>query len=148
MLVGGDDCQDTPRLFYVGQADKGDLPRVADLAQGRAESHPLERDRVPLRTIAATSASGLVPGESGLKRCLRKTREQDAPRTADAHPDIAMDLRDLGYEGSYAAVRRYAIAWREKRASAATADAYVLPAHVCAGRGAYQFDWMLFTRLS
>ena len=37
---------------------------------------------------------------------------------------IYEDLRDLGYEGSYAAVRRYAIAWREKRAST-MADAYV-----------------------
>ena len=37
---------------------------------------------------------------------------------------IFEDLRALGYGGSYAAVRRYAIAWREKRASP-TADAYV-----------------------
>ena len=29
---------------------------------------------------------------------------------------IFEDLRALGYAGSYAAVRRYAIAWREKRA--------------------------------
>jgi transposase len=48
------------------------------------------------------------------------------------------DLVALGYAGSYAAVRRYAIAWREKRASA-TADAYV-PLTFAPGE-AYQFDW-------
>src|ERR1700677_1787713 len=48
------------------------------------------------------------------------------------------DLRALGYGGSYAAVRRYAIAWREKRAGA-TADAYV-PLSFAPGE-AYQFDW-------
>jgi transposase len=48
------------------------------------------------------------------------------------------ELRGLGYDGSYAAVRRYAIAWREKRASA-TADAYV-PLTFAPGE-AYQFDW-------
>ena len=51
---------------------------------------------------------------------------------------IFEDLRALGYGGSYAAVRRYAIAWREKRAST-TADAYV-PLSFAPGE-AYQFDW-------
>jgi transposase len=51
---------------------------------------------------------------------------------------IFEDLRALGYGGSYAAVRRYAIAWREKRAGA-TADAYV-PLSFAPGE-AYQFDW-------
>jgi transposase len=48
------------------------------------------------------------------------------------------ELCGLGYEGSYAAVRRYAIGWREKRTSA-TADAYV-PLTFAPGE-AYQFDW-------
>ena len=51
---------------------------------------------------------------------------------------IFEDLRALGYGGSYVAVRRYAIAWREKRAST-TADAYV-PLSFAPGE-AYQFDW-------
>ena len=51
---------------------------------------------------------------------------------------IYEELRDLGYEGSYAAVRRYAIAWRE-RVERATADAYV-PLTFAPGE-AYQFDW-------
>ena len=48
------------------------------------------------------------------------------------------ELRRLGYEGSYDAVRRYARAWRRKR-GAATAEAYVPLSF--APREAYQFDW-------
>ena len=48
------------------------------------------------------------------------------------------ELRGFGYQGSYAAVRRYAIGWREKRASE-TANAYV-PLSFAPGE-AYQFDW-------
>ena len=48
------------------------------------------------------------------------------------------ELCGLGFEGSYAAVRRYTIAWREKRVSA-TADAFV-PLTFAPGE-AYQFDW-------
>jgi len=51
---------------------------------------------------------------------------------------IFEELRALGYAGSYAAVRRYAIAWRENRAGA-TAAAYV-PLTFAPGE-AYQFDW-------
>ena len=51
---------------------------------------------------------------------------------------IFEDLRVLGNGGSYAAVRRYAVAWRERRASTA-ADAYV-PLSFALGE-AYQFDW-------
>jgi transposase len=51
---------------------------------------------------------------------------------------IFEELRGLGYTGSYAAVRRYAIGWRKTRASA-TADAYV-PLSFAPGE-AYQFDW-------
>ena len=51
---------------------------------------------------------------------------------------IFEELCALGYGGSYAAVRRYAIAWREKRVGA-TAVAYV-PLTFAPGE-AYQFDW-------
>jgi transposase len=51
---------------------------------------------------------------------------------------IYEELVALGYAGSYAAVRRYAIAWREKRVGA-TAEAYV-PLTFAPGE-AYQFDW-------
>jgi len=48
------------------------------------------------------------------------------------------ELRGLGYEGSYDAVRRYAKKWRVAR-GAAMAEAYV-PLSFAAGE-AYQFDW-------
>jgi len=48
------------------------------------------------------------------------------------------ELRGFGYEGSYDAVRRYAINWRKER-SAALAQAYV-PLAFAPGE-AYQFDW-------
>src|SRR5438874_3462214 len=48
------------------------------------------------------------------------------------------ELRGLGYEGSYDAVRRYAKRWRAER-GAATAEAYV-PLSFAPG-DAYQFDW-------
>ena len=51
---------------------------------------------------------------------------------------IFEELRALGYEGSYDAVRRYARAWRAKR-GAALAEAYV-PLSFAPGE-AYQFDW-------
>ena len=84
----------------------------------------------------------------------RSTRAKLAPRRANARAvarpspraarerltliRIFEELCALGYAGSYAAVRRYAIAWREKRVGA-TAAAYV-PLTFAPGE-AYQFDW-------
>jgi transposase len=51
---------------------------------------------------------------------------------------IFEDLRGLGYEGGYDAVRRYAASWR-RRESAITAAAFV-PLSFDPGE-AYQFDW-------
>ena len=48
------------------------------------------------------------------------------------------ELRGLGYDGSYDALRRYAWAWRVAR-GAATAEAFV-PLSFAPGE-AYQFDW-------
>jgi hypothetical protein len=48
------------------------------------------------------------------------------------------ELRALGYEGGYDAVRRYTRAWSEERASE-TASAFV-PLTFAPGE-AYQFDW-------
>ena len=48
------------------------------------------------------------------------------------------ELRALGYEGGYDAVRRYARGWQRERSSS-TADAYV-PLSFAPGE-AYQFDW-------
>ena len=51
---------------------------------------------------------------------------------------IFEELRGLGYDGSYDAVRRYAAAWK-RRESEATAAAYV-PLSFAPGE-AFQFDW-------
>ena len=51
---------------------------------------------------------------------------------------IFEELRAVGYEGSYDAVRRYAKGWRAAR-GATTAEAYV-PLSFAPGE-AYQFDW-------
>src|SRR5437660_115290 len=51
---------------------------------------------------------------------------------------IFEELRALGYEGSYDAVRRYTKRWRAER-GAATAEAYI-PLSFAPGE-AYQFDW-------
>src|ERR1700751_4912576 len=48
------------------------------------------------------------------------------------------ELRQLGYQGGYDAIRRYARVWRQARGSA-TAQAYV-PLSFAPGE-AYQFDW-------
>jgi transposase len=50
------------------------------------------------------------------------------------------ELRGLGYEGGYDAVRRYAAGWQRER-SAATAAAFV-PLSFAPGE-AYQFDWAM-----
>ena len=51
---------------------------------------------------------------------------------------IFEELRAVGYEGSYDAIRRHARRWRAER-GAATAEAYV-PLSFAPGE-AYQFDW-------
>ena len=61
-----------------------------------------------------------------------------APRERVTLIRIFEELSAFGYGGSYAAVRRYALAWREKRAGA-TVDAYI-PLSFAPGE-AYQFDW-------
>jgi len=69
---------------------------------------------------------------------LLLSNEQKAPREWLTLIRIVEDLRRVGYQGSYDAVRRYAQAWRRKR-GAATAEAYV-PLSFVPGE-AYQFDW-------
>jgi transposase len=61
-----------------------------------------------------------------------------APRERLTLIRVFEELRPLGYEGGYDAVRRYARRWGERHASA-TAEAYV-PLTFASGE-AYQFDW-------
>ena len=66
------------------------------------------------------------------------SNESKAPRERLTLIRMFEELRALGYEGGYDAVRRYARAW-SKRRGAATAAAYV-PLTFAPGE-AFQFDW-------
>ena len=72
---------------------------------------------------------------------LDRLLETNAARSARDRVTLTRvfeDLRGLGYEGGYDAVRRYAASWR-RRESAGTAAAFV-PLSFDPGE-AYQFDW-------
>jgi len=79
----------------------------------------------------------LGPWTGELERML-EVNETRAKRERLTLRRIAEDLTDLGYAGSYDAVRRYAGAWRQARGALA-AQAYV-PLTFDPGE-AYQFDW-------
>ena len=70
--------------------------------------------------------------------CLLRGNEEKPARERLTLVRLFEELRGFGYEGSYDAVRRYAINWRKER-GAALAQAYV-PLAFAPGE-AYQFDW-------
>src|SRR3954470_23818969 len=74
---------------------------------------------------AARTAAGWERGEGAARERLTLIR-------------IFEELRGLGYEGGYDAVRRYARSWRKERV-VASVDAFV-PLTFEPGE-AYQFDW-------
>ena len=102
---------------------------VRKVIRSDATEFRYERSHQPLPRIG--------PWRERLEDFLEEN-ERRAPRERLTIIRIYEDLVGLGYAGSYAAVRRYAIAWREKRTSA-TAEAYV-PLTFAPGE-AYQFDW-------
>jgi transposase len=102
---------------------------VRKVIRSNATEFHYERSRQPQPRIG--------PWRERLEALLEEN-ESKATRERLTLIRIYENLRDLGYEGSYAAVRRYAIVWRENRASA-MADAYV-PLTFAPGE-AYQFDW-------
>ena len=132
----GDDWSDTTGAFRSRQDDPGDR-------------RDLKLSRNTVRKVLRSAETAFSYGREvqprpklgrwteDLDRLLARNAEAPA-RERLTLIRIYEELRDLGYEGSYAAVRRYAIAWRERRASA-TADAYV-PLTFAPGE-AYQFDW-------
>lgn len=88
-----------------------------------------ERERQPLPKTGAWKAE--------IERFLA-TNESKPSRERPTLIRIYEELRALGYDGSYDAIRRYAKTWAKNR-GAATAEAYV-PLYYAPGE-AYQFDW-------
>ena len=88
-----------------------------------------ERERQPRPMIG--------PWQAALNGILA-SNETKAVRERLTLIRVFEELRGLGYEGGYDAVRRYARSWQRER-SASTADAYV-PLSFAPGE-AYQFDW-------
>jgi transposase len=102
---------------------------VRKVIRSNATEFHYERSRQPLPRIG--------PWRERLEALL-EANEAKAARERLTIIRLFEELRGLGYEGSYAAVRRYAMAWRG-RFKRATADAYV-PLTFAPGE-AYQFDW-------
>jgi len=102
---------------------------VRKVIRSNATEFHYERSRQPLPRIG--------PWRERLDSLLQEN-ESKAARERLTLVRLYEELRNLGYQGSYAAVRRYAIAWQEKRTSA-TASAFV-PLTFAPGE-AYQFDW-------
>jgi transposase len=102
---------------------------VRKVIRSQATEFHYERGRQPLPRID--------PWRDQLDAVLLANEEQPA-RARLTLIRIFEELRALGYEGSYDAVRRYAKGWRAKR-GAAMAEAYV-PLSFAPGE-AYQFDW-------
>ena len=102
---------------------------VRKVIRSQATEFHYERGRQPLPRIGPwrDQLDGLLLANEGKSARERLT----LIRTFE-------ELRGLGYEGSYDAVRRYAKKWRIER-GAATAEAYV-PLSFAPGE-AYQFDW-------
>ncbi len=102
---------------------------VRKVVRSNATEFHYERSHQPLPTIG--------PWRERLELLL-EDNEGKSTRERLTLVRLHEELRGFGYEGSYAAVRRYAIGWRKERASA-TASAFV-PLTFAPGE-AYQFDW-------
>ncbi|QPC92981.1 IS21 family transposase [Mesorhizobium sp. INR15] len=102
---------------------------VRKVLRSDATEFRYERERQPMPKIGPwqDQLDGLLDGNHGKAGRERLTLIR-----------IYEELRGLGYEGSYDAVRRYAKGWAKEQGSA-TAEAYV-PLFFAPGE-AYQFDW-------
>ncbi len=103
--------------------------RVRKVLRSGATSFSYEREVQPLPKLGAWKAD--------LDRILTANEGRSA-RERLTLIRIFEELRGLGYEGGYDAVRRYARGWRRER-TAVTAAAYV-PLSFSPGE-AFQFDW-------
>src|ERR1700721_265225 len=88
-------------------------------------------------SAAGSRCRGLIRGATSSPVCCWRTAGKRA-REGLTLIRIFEELRALGYEGSYDAIRRYAKRWRAERGPA-MAEAFV-PLSFAPGE-AYQFDW-------
>jgi transposase len=102
---------------------------VRKVLRSGATAFEYERSVQPLPRIG--------PWKDDLERLLAGNESKSA-RERLTLIRVFEELRGLGYEGGYDAVRRYARSWQRER-SASTAEAYV-PLSFAPGE-AYQFDW-------
>jgi transposase len=102
---------------------------VRKVLRSGATEFRYERERQPLPRIG--------PWKEDLDRLLALN---DAKPTRERLTLIRLfeELRGLGYEGSYDAVRRYARSWRREQSTSATT--VFVPLSFAPGE-AYQFDW-------
>ena len=124
--------------FVQGQVDQGDRPRPEGLAQHGSQGPAVGRDVVFLRACRCSRARSSGDGRRELDRLLAANAEAPA-RERLTLIRIFEELRALGYEGGYDAVRRYARELERSEHASATADAFV-PLTFAPGE-AYQFDW-------
>jgi transposase len=102
---------------------------VRKVLRSGATAFEYERSVQPLPRIG--------PWKDDLERLLAANEGKPA-RERLTLMRVFEELRGLGYEGGYDAVRRYARGWQRER-SASTSEAYV-PLSFAPGE-AYQFDW-------
>ncbi len=102
---------------------------VRKVLRSEATEFRYERDEQPLPRIG--------PWQDSLDRLLA-SNEAKPSRERLTLIRVFEELRGLGYEGGYDAVRRYARSWRRDRATTSV-DAFV-PLSFAPGE-AYQFDW-------
>ena len=132
----GDDRPDTTRAFGQGQVDK-EIARDLNVSRNTVRkvlrsgetSFSYEREVQPRPELGRWKAE--------IDRLLTTNVESTA-RERLTLIRIFEELRALGYDGGYDAVRRYARSWNRAHAGQ-TAAAYV-PLSFAPGE-AYQFDW-------
>jgi transposase len=132
----GDDRQNTSAYFLQGKAIK-EICRelrisrkvVRKVIRTGATEFRYERSRQPMPRLGVW--------RERLEASL-EANAQKPPRDRLTLVRIFEDMQGLGFDGSYAALRRYAVSWREQHSSA-TSTAYI-PLTFAPGE-AYQFDW-------
>jgi len=132
----GDDCEDPPGVFCTGKSIKAICRElrvsrkvVRKVIRSEATEFRYEREAQPLPKIG--------PWRDKLDQLLL-ANEGKASRERLTLIRLFEELRGLGYDGGYDAVRRYGNNWRKEH-GVSTAAAYV-PLSFAPGE-AYQFDW-------